>query len=64
MGSDGNRRVTTGIGGGTYLLVGTGVGIASAAWESVVVAIISGAFWPATLGYWAIRALRHFALGN
>ncbi len=64
MGSNGNRRVTTGIGGGTYLLVGIGVGIASAAWESVVVAVISGAFWPATLGYWAIRAVRQFALGN
>ena len=64
MGSNGNRRVTTGIGGGTYLLVGIGVGIASAAWESAVVAIISGAFWPATLGYWAMRALQQYAAGG
>ena len=64
MGSNGERRVSTGIGGGTYVLVGIGVGLSSAAWEPFIMTIISGLFWPATLGYWAIRALQHFATGG
>ena len=56
--------MSTGIGGGTYVLVGIGVGIASAAWESLVMTVISGVFWPATLGYWAVRALQQFAIGG
>ncbi len=59
-----SRHFTTSVSGGTYLLVGIGVGIASAATASLPMAFISGAFWPATLGYWAIRALQQYAGGG
>ncbi|MDE0025317.1 MAG: hypothetical protein OXP69_12985 [Spirochaetaceae bacterium] len=55
---------TTSVSGGTYILVGIGVGIAAAATASLPMAIISGAFWPATLGYWAVRALQQYAAGG
>ena len=59
-----SRHFTTSVSGGTYLLVGIGVGIASAATASLPMAFISGAFWPATLGYWAVRALQQYAAGG
>ncbi len=62
--SNGNRRVTASVSGGTYVLVGIGVAIASGGWASLPMAFISGAFWPATLGYWLIRALQQYAGGG
>ena len=55
---------TTSVSGGTYVLVGIGVGIAAAASASIPMAFIFGAFWPATLGYWAVRALQQYAAGG
>ena len=55
---------TTSVGGGTYVLIGIGVGIASGASASLPMAFIFGAFWPATLGYWAMRALQQYAAGG
>ena len=57
---------TTSVSGGTYVLIGIGVGIASGASASLPMAFIFGAFWPATLGYWAMHAfeLQQYAAGG
>ena len=56
-----DRRARISISGGTYALVGIGVGVAIGASQSLLAAIVQGLFWPATVGYWVIRALQHGA---
>ena len=56
-----DRRARISISGGTYALVGVGVGFAVGASQTVIAAIVQGLFWPATVGYWVIRALQQTA---
>ncbi len=56
-----DRRARISVSGGTYALVGVGVGVAIASSQTVFAAIVQGLFWPATVGYWVIRALQQTA---
>ena len=56
------RSTTISLGGGTYLLIALGVGLAVSSWGgSWWWSFLTGLFWPATLGYWVVQALHHFA---
>ncbi len=56
------NRVTFSIGGGTYALIGVGVGLAAASWGTPLIwAILSGLFWPAALAYWLMQAIHKLA---
>ena len=56
------RSTTISLGGGTYLLIALGVGLAVSSWGGGWWwSTVTGLFWPATLGYWVVHALHHFA---
>lgn len=56
-------KSTLSVGGGSYGLLGIGIGLAVSHWgTSIFVSIVSGLFWPATLGYWLIKALHSWAI--
>jgi sterol desaturase/sphingolipid hydroxylase (fatty acid hydroxylase superfamily) len=58
------RSTTISLGGGTYMLVALGVGLAVSSWGGVWWwAILLGIFWPVTLAYWLARALHAIAAG-
>jgi len=51
------------LGGGSYGLLGIGVGLAAShIGQSVFMSVIWGVFWPAPLAYWLIKALHSVAL--
>ena len=51
------------LGGGSYGLLGIGIGLAAShIGQSVFASAIWGIFWPAPLGYWLIKALHSVAL--
>jgi len=55
-------RTTLSLGGGTYGLIGIGVGLAASSWgTSIILAIFSGLFWPVTVSYWLVRMLHKLA---
>lgn len=59
-----NGKGTVGLGGGSYGLIGIGVGLAAASWgTSIFMSIVSGLFWPVPLGYWLIQALHRWGMG-
>lgn len=59
---DEHGRSTYGVGGGSYGLIGIGIGLsASHLGASIFISILSGLFWPATLGYWLLQALHTWA---
>jgi len=52
------------LGGGSYVLIGIGVGLAAASWgTSIFWSVVAGLFWPATLAYWLMQALHRFVGG-
>jgi len=60
--SEDHGKGTYGLGGGSYGLIGIGVGLASShLGGSVFMSMVSGLFWPASLGYWLLQALRSLA---
>ncbi len=49
---------TVQLGGGTYGLIGIGVGLAASHLGfSILMSMVWGVFWPVPLGYWLIKAL-------
>ena len=51
------------LGGGTYGLLGIGVGLAAShIGLSVIMSIIWGVFWPVPLSYWLLKALHGVAM--
>lgn len=58
------RETSVTLGGGSYALVGIGVGLAVASWgTSFFWSAVAGLFWPVTLAYWLTQALHKFAGG-
>lgn len=58
------KETQTVLGGGSYGLIGIGVGLAVSSWgASWFWAALSGLFWPVTLGYWFTQALHRWAGG-
>jgi hypothetical protein len=56
------RDTKVSIGGGTYLLMALGVGLSVSNWGGEWWwALLSGLFWPTTLGYWLAQALHTLA---
>ncbi len=56
--SDDEKSNTFQLGGGTYGLIGIGVGLAAShIGSSIFMSIVWGVFWPVPLGYWLIKAL-------
>ena len=60
-----NKSTTTlSIGGGSYILIAIGVGMAVSSWgTSLIMSIVQGLFWPATLAYWLTQMLHRLAGG-
>ena len=57
MSKDGGKT-TLSLGGGSYGLIGIGVGLATShLGTGLFMSIVSGMFWPATVGYWLLKAL-------
>ncbi|MFW6104804.1 MAG: hypothetical protein ACOC6I_03080 [Candidatus Bipolaricaulota bacterium] len=60
--SDDDSGTTLQLGGGTYGLIGIGVGLAAShLGSSIFMSIVWGVFWPVPLGYWLIQALHSVA---
>jgi len=61
--SEEDSKTTLSLGGGSYGLIGIGVGLSVAhLGTSIFMSIVSGMFWPATLGYWVLKALHNWAV--
>lgn len=58
-----NNESTFQLGGGTYGLLGIGIGLAASHLGfSIFTSIVWGVFWPVPLGYWLIKALYSVAI--
>jgi hypothetical protein len=58
------KNTSVSVGGGTYALIALGVGLAVHSWgASTWWSIVTGLFWPATLGYWLAQVLHKLAVG-
>ena len=56
--SDSKSANSKQLGGGTYGLLGIGIGLAAShLGQSIFMSIVWGIFWPVPLGYWLIKAL-------
>ena len=61
--SEDKQNSTFQLGGGTYGLLGIGVGLAASHLGfSTFMSIVYGIFWPVPLGYWLIKALHSVAI--
>ncbi len=61
--SDSGSKSTFELGGGTYGLIGIGVGLAAShLGHGIFMSILWGIFWPVPVGYWLIKALQSVAL--
>ncbi len=61
--SEDGRKGTVELGGGTYGMIGIGVGLAAShIGSSIFMSIIWGIFWPVPLGFWLIKALHSVAV--
>jgi hypothetical protein len=50
------------LGGGSYILIAIGTGLAISSWGTGVLgSIAAGLFWPATVSYWLLQVLHGFA---
>lgn len=59
---DSSTKGTVQLGGGTYGLIGIGVGLAASHLGfSIFMSMVWGIFWPVPLGYWLIKALHSVA---
>ncbi|MFB6290269.1 MAG: hypothetical protein ABEJ25_00855 [Candidatus Bipolaricaulia bacterium] len=55
-------KTTVQLGGGSYGLIGIGIGLAAShLGYSIFTSIIWGIFWPVPFGYWLLKALHSVA---